>query len=308
LKNGETVSSMAYCPFKKSVVLGTSEGRILLVKTLGLNGFMMGNRTIYSSATTGAGIESEAAPVNVQYGLIDRIIEITSSREITRWRKFDRPTGIDVTRTSVGMFTTGVLWAGQDFGWWGDLSWAQTIPDGCRVAVQVRVAGTSDAVAGTAWRTFEETTSGTITKSLDELSTAGSYAQMRVLLESADASASPQVTALVLPFMAKHVSYFFTVKMVMEKGSNIRGGMLVGVSSAPANTDVRWGVADSASADWNDYVEVTPGKMFSLPEGFGDRIKVGAKMASYDDECYPSIDEFGLTFESSIDNILGRST
>jgi hypothetical protein len=305
LKNGEIITSMVYDDAKGFVLLGTSEGRILLVKKLGLNAFMMGNRTIYASVTGGAGIEIEAQPKNIRYGLMDRIFEITSGHQITRWKSFDNPSGIDVHTTNVGTFTTPVLWAGENFGWWGDISWSQVIPAGCRVVIQIRAGGSTEGVLSAVWKTFEETTSGNITKSLDEIAIAGSYAQVKVYLESPAATVNPQVSNLILPFLAKHVSYFFTVKMAMEKGTNIKGGMLVGLVSTPANTEVKWGVTNSPSVNWNDYIEVTPGKIFALPEGFGDRIKVGAKMIVYDNEVYPSIDEFALTFDSDIDNLIG---
>ena len=305
LKNGETVGAMMYDSARGVTLLGTSEGRILLVKRLGLNAYMMGNRTIYASATSGAGEELEAPSRNVSYGIMDRIVEITSEHEITRWKSFENPSGIDVVRTCVGTFTTPVLWAGENFGWWGTLSWSQVVPSGGRAVVQARMGGSEDGVLSSAWTTFEEGDSGSVTKSLDDLSTAGSYAQVRVHLESTSAAATPSVSNLVLPFFSRHVSYFFTVKMAMERGTGIRGGMLVGLVSTPPNTGVQWGVSNGATADWNDYVEVTPGKAFALPEGFGDRIKVGARMASYDDENYPSVDEFALTFDSDIDNLIG---
>lgn len=306
LKNGETVMSMMYDRPRGAVLVGTSDGRILIIRRLGMNAFMAGDRTIYASAIGPSGEESDAKHRNVRYGIIDRILEISSSHEIARWKKFENPTGIDSNKKSIGTFTTPVLWAGENFGWWGDLSWSQSLPDGCRVVVQARMAGSSDAVSSAKWMTLESDSSGMVVKSLDESSIAGSYAQIRVHLESPAGSDSPEVSTLILPFFTRHVSYFFTVKMSMHKGTDIRGGMLVGVVSMPENTDVKWGVANSASADWNDYVEVTPGKAFTLPEGFGDRIKVGARMVSYDDERYPSVDEFSLTFDSDVDNLIGR--
>jgi hypothetical protein len=147
-----------------------------------------------------------------------------------------------------------------------------------------------------------------MSKSLDDMSIAGAYAQVKVHLESPSTTDSPAVSALVLPYYARHVSYFFTVKTSLRKGTSIRGGMLVGAASVPENTEVKWGVANSASVDWNDYIEVQPGKVFSLPEGFGDRIRVGARMVAYDDERYPVIDEFALSFDSDIDNIVGGGT
>ena len=306
LKNNETIESMMHDDSRGVVLLGTSEGRILLVKTLELNAFMMGNRTIYASAIGGAGEESDAQPKNIRYGIIDRILEITSGYEIINWKSVDMPLGAESNGTSVGTFTTPILWAGENFGWWGDLSWSQVIPSGCRVVVQVRTGGSAEAVQNANWMTLEGVASGNVVKSLDYLSTAGGYGQIKVHLESPSMTASPSVSDLVLPFFSKHVSYFFTVKMVMKKGTGIKGGMLVATVSVPTNTDVKWGVTNSASVDWNDYVEVIPGEMFTLPAGFGDRIKVGARMVSYDDERYPSIDEFALTFDSDIDNVIGE--
>ena len=44
--------------------------------------------------------------------------------------------------------------------------------------------------------------------------------------------------------------------------------------------------------------------MFGLPDNFGDRLKVGAKMLVYDDENAPSVDEFSVAFDSDIDNLV----
>jgi hypothetical protein len=67
----------------------------------------------------------------------------------------------------------------------------------------------------------------------------------------------------------------------------------------PQNTEIRFGIAGTNTADWNDYTVVDPNKLFSL--GNLERMKVGIKMISYDDN-YPEVAEFSLLTGSELDN------
>jgi hypothetical protein len=197
------------------------------------------------------------------------------------------------------------MWAGEDFGWWGNATWTQTI-NGGRVVVAIRIASSEEGLLSAPWVTHESVASGAVIWPLDDMSAAGSYAQFRIVMESTVNNANPLVTGLVIPYYSRHASYFFMTKLAMTKGSDIKGGLLTAAVSVPKHTEVKWGVANSNTADWNNFLSITPDKLFELPDGFGNRMKIGAKLLSYDDERYPSIDEFAVSFDSNIDNLISK--
>jgi hypothetical protein len=306
MTDGEEVKTMFLDESSGAVLVGTSQGRILAIRSLASNAYLMGERTIYATRINGRGEESATSGVNVRYGLVDKVVELASDMSVTRWKDVVSPAGAESYSTVSGVFTTPVLWAGEDFGWWGDASWTQTVGSDSRVVVAIRVASSEEAVLSAPWKSMEMTTSGLQSWSLDEFSIAGSYAQARVILSSGVASDIPVVSGFVLPYYAKHASYFFLTKITMEKGTSIRGGLLTASVSVPRNTEVKWGVAPNNTADWNTFTRITPDKLFELSETFGDRLKVGVKMITYDDERTPSIDEFSVVFDSNVDNLVNK--
>jgi hypothetical protein len=71
----------------------------------------------------------------------------------------------------------------------------------------------------------------------------------------------------------------------------------------PKNTEIKFGIAGTNTSDWNDYSVVEMNKLFSL--GNLERIKIGIKMVSYD-ENVPEISEFSLLTGSEKDNKLNE--
>ena len=288
-----------------AILIGTSQGRILLVKNLSSTAYMTGDRTIYANTVDGNGVSSDTASMNIRYGLINKIVEMSSEMSVIRWKDVNQPSGAESVKTVSGVFTTPVMWAGEDFGWWGNASWTQTL-NGGRAIAAIRIASSEDGLLSVPWRTHESVESELVTWPLEDMSAAGGYAQFRVVLESEISETSPVVSGLVIPYYAKHASYFFLTKLTMTKGSGIKGGLITAAVSVPKHTEVKWGVSNSNSASWNDFMPVTLDKLFELSESFGDRLKVGAKLLAYDDERYPSIDEFAVAFDSNIDNLINR--
>ena len=306
LSGEENVKSMFLDPLTNAVLVGTSQGRILLIKQLASNAYLSGKRTIYSSIENCNSGEAPVASVDIQYRLANHIIALTDTMEIANLKSVNCPLGAESYSKVSGIFTTPVLWAGEDFGWWSNLSWVQNLSLNSRVVLAIRIAGTAQALLSTSWTTYESTTSGTQSWSIDDLSMAGGYAQIKIILESSVLSDSPKISALVLPYQAKHASYFFVTKIVMTKGTSIQGGLLTASVSTPRNTEIKWGIANNPSSNWNDFINITPDKLFTLPHNFGDRMKLGVKMLSYDNERYPSIDEFAIAFDANIDNLINK--
>lgn len=307
LKNEEEISSLFYDEVSNRILVGTSQGRILIVKQLASNMYLMGNRSIYAQTTSCYGDASPMAVVNLKYGLKNKIIELTDTMEIVRWKSVNYPAGAESFGTVSGIFTTPILWAGEDFGWWGNTVWNQTVESGGRVLVAIRVAGSEDAILSAPWNTYESSDSGEITWSLDNFSIAGSYAQAKIILQSSLNGLSPVVSNFVIPYYSKHASYFFVTKITMKKGSAIKGGLLTASVSAPPNTEIKWGITGGNSSSWNDYSPVYPDKLFQILNNPAERIKIGAKLLSYDNENYPTIDEFAVAFDADIDNLINQT-
>ena len=305
LKNGEAVKTMFYDGSTGVVLVGTSLGRILMVKNIGANAYAAGNRTVYVSTSNGLGEESSPATSNVQYELIDRVLELTSGFEVVNLKEYPQPFGAEKIETVSGIFTTPVLWSGEDFGWWGDLGWTQFIPSGCRVVVAARMASSGNALSSSPWTSMEFETSGNKSWSMDGMSSNGGYAQIKIIMTSTS-TASPSVSDLVLPYKTAHASYFFVTKLAMDKGTPIKGGLLTSSVTVPVNTVVKTGVVNSNTSDWTKYTEVEGGKLFELPDDFGHRIKVGVKFISYDDVHYPVMDEFSVAFDADTDNLINH--
>jgi len=306
LNNQEEIRSLFCDPVSSSVIIGTSQGRILVVNQLSSNAYMAGNRTIYASCKNCNGDKTSESYVNIKYGLKDKLIELTDSMTITRWKSIRGISSVEGYSKVSGIFTTPILYAGEDFGWWENMSWTQEVSENNRVVIAIRVASSEENLLKSTWITNEEISSGAKTWNLDKFSASGSYAQIKIVLESEISSDNPSVSNLILPYKARHASYFFTTKLSMTKGTSIRGGLLTASVLIPRNTEVKWGVS-SGSSNWNDFTQITPNKLFELPEDFGDRLKVAAKMISYDNVRYPTINEFSVAFDSDIDNLIGKN-
>jgi len=305
LNNEEEIRSLFCDPTSGSVLVGTSQGRILLINQLSSNAYLSGNRTIYASRKNCRKEESEISHINIKYGLRDRIAELANKMVITELKSVSNLSSVEKYTKISGIFTTPVLWAGEDFGWWDNMSWNQIVSGNSRAVMAIRVATSEENLLNSAWITNEEITSGAKIWNLDRFSAMGSYAQIKIVLESDIESENPTISNLILPYYSKHASYFFTTKLSMTKGTSIKGGLLTASVSVPRNTEIKWGVSNG-STDWNDVIPVTLDKLFTLPDNFGDRLRIGAKLFVYDNERYPTIDEFSIAFDSDIDNLINK--
>ena len=87
----------------------------------------------------------------------------------------------------------------------------------------------------------------------------------------------------------------------MERDSNVKTGLMVANITEPQNTEIKFGVANENSSDWNDYTVVETDRFFDL-DNF-ESVKVGIKMISYSDEI-PEVAEFAFISGAEIDNII----
>jgi hypothetical protein len=93
--------------------------------------------------------------------------------------------------------------------------------------------------------------------------------------------------------------YFFTNKIRID-GSRFGEAILTveAGSTTPKMTEIRFAFGPGESTDWKDYVPVDIGRMASVPDAWGKRMRVGIRMSSLDTESVPVVHGFALEFES----------
>jgi hypothetical protein len=293
LRGDAEIRSLHYDPSKGVVLVGTSDGRIIAIDSFASTGFLTGARSVSGQFMDGFGNVSDAAWSNITYCLHNKILEVASDRSILDWKSVSKPFSAESAERISGIFTSPVLWGGDDFVRWDNLVWSQALPAGSSVRVGVRVGETPESVLGKGWSYFSGDGAG-VTRSLDGFNLVGSYMQIQVTMDTEAENVTPMVSSLSVTYETKFAVYFFTVKMVMEKGTNINSGLITGHMTIPQNTEVKFGIAKSNTADWHDYVNVDLDKVFEVPPDFKDRMKVGIKFVSYSPSAYPVVDEFAI--------------
>jgi hypothetical protein len=307
LYNGAKVACLAYDQTRGAMFVGTTDGRIIRVDAIASTGYLTGDRSVYAQAVDGFGNLSAINWSNIFYGLRNKILAVSEAKTPLIWRTIARPFSAEPTDRVIGTFTSPVMWAGKDLGWWKTLYWTQQIAPDTSAKVGVRVAETADKVLGADWRFVEaDATDLSATRSLDPFNMKGQYMQVSVIMSSEARSVSPAVTSLVVSYETKFAVYFFTTKFKLEKSSNLTSALMTGHVSAPKATEVKYGLTNSNSADWNDYTEIELDRLAKMPDGFGDKFKVGVKLVSYSDADYPVVDEFAVSVESQKKNLINK--
>ena len=298
--SGEQITSLFYDGDRGIALVGLNSGRILKVSALASTAYSAGSRRLYVQARDSFGNLSGVASTSITYALWKAVLHVAStkaeitSKSVDAWGAFK---GEVVSAT----FTTPALFAGKDFERWHSVAWEQVIGGG-EVTVSVRTATTSAGLLSADWRVFREAASGSFLETLDDICQNGPYVQAKV--EMRTSSSSPSVGSLGIAYGAKHASYFFTTKLILERGSNASSGLLTASATVPANTEVIYGVASSNTTDWEDYQVIEADKLFSMPAA--DRIKIGIKMVSYDASSAPEVDEFAIEVGAEKDNLFNR--
>jgi hypothetical protein len=291
-----------------SVLVGLSDGRILQMTHLAANAFLTGRRSAQARFTDGFGNSSAFAVRNLLYRLHRQVARVNVDKELVQTRSARLPASAAGKDRAVAVFTTPVLYAGEDFGRWQELRWREQVPSGGRLQMALRTAASTGATASAPWTYFasraqdssESSASDTsdpwetVVHSLDGLAAGTPYLQMRATLETAVAGLSPALWELTVSYRAKFAVYFFSRRFSLQRGAKPDGGLLTAQIVAPTHTEVKFGLSEGNSADWNDYQVIAPDRLFSLGEEFRHHFKVGIKLISYEEDAHAVVDEFAL--------------
>jgi len=131
--------------------------------------------------------------------------------------------------------------------------------------------------------------------------------QFKVELETDSAFVNPIVSEFIITYAAKHAVFFFTRKIKIDRTTNLDNIILTANYSEPENTEIRFGLANSNTANWQDYKIVNLDELITLPSNWGSILKVGIKLSSYSDTKYPVIQEFAFLLGTDSDNKLNET-
>jgi len=306
LRGDAEIQSLHYDSDKNVILIGVSDGRIIMMNSFASTAFLTGARSVYGRFWDGFANVSDVAWSNITYAIHNRILEVAENRSLLGWKAVSKPFAAESAERVSGVFTSPVLWGGEDFVRWNDLTWAQSVLSNTSVKVAIRVANSIDDVLSSDWMFFSGD-GASVTRSLDKFNLSGAYIQVQVTMDTEVEDVTPVVSSLSLSYETKFAVYFFTVKMVMEKGTNINAGLVTGHMTIPQNTEVKFGIAKSNTANWHDYVGVDLDKAFEVPQDFKDRMKIGIKFVSYSPSAYPVVDEFAVAFSGDKYNKLNKA-
>ena len=309
LYNGETIEAVFNDPDHKAVLIGTSFGRIIKMTSLASTAYLTGERSVFAQFVDGFGFVPPVKWSNLFYALQNMVVELTEKKVPTKWTEVVKSFSATKIDKVTGIFTSPIMWGGDDLGWWTNIMWSQDSKTSGDVKVAVRVAESPNAIIVAPWKTFPSVSGlSSVTKNLDYFNSKGSYLQLRVHLISEIRDTTPKMSNLTVSYETKHAVYFFTTKFKMSKGTLLDSGMITGHMSIPKKTEVKFGLASTNSADWNDYTIVTPDRLFEFPDSFTSRFKVGIKFMSYSDSSFPVVDEFAVTVGANDGVLLNKES
>jgi hypothetical protein len=290
------------------VIFGTFNGRILYANKAVINAYLTGNRKVYAEVKNGFGIISDTAEVPVFYALYNKIVEISEDKEVVKY-KFVKDASAIMTDRLIGTFLSPIINVKENLGFWKQLIWQETKPTNTEILICIRSANTLDELKLLPWdycfisRDSDHLygSTGYIIRDLTNIDLKGKYLQFKVEMTTDTKNISPHLINLSITYSTSFAVYFFTTKFALENDSNAKSGLLIANMTQPVNTEVKFGIVNTNSVDWNDYTVIEPDKFFSL-QNF-DNIKVGIKMISYDYNI-PSVAEFALMSGGDKDNLL----
>jgi hypothetical protein len=225
--------------------------------------------------------------------LRNAILKIDESGSVLSTWKVNCPYSASETSDIQGVFTSVPLWAGEDFIFWKEIMWDVSNPTGTKTILQVRSASTKEELEFSGWKTFEAS-SGQHFENLDMLGIKNAWLQLRCVLNTSSKNISPSVARVTVVYRTKFSVYFYTTKFVMKKGVDLETGLLVANMEVPRNTEVKIGISDKNTNEWDGYQIINPDEAFIINEKKSERIKIGFKLISNSSDTYATIDEFAL--------------
>ena len=287
----ETITSISKDDYYSQILLGTSNGRVLSTNSAKLNAYATGNRHIFACTKNEYGIRSGTATANVMYSLYNRLIEVSSSKTVEKW-KFSRMAAISTNESITGVFISPVLTVKNDFGMWKTLIWEETKSGNSSIKIFLKAAKSISELYAKDWEFGFESTeleSGVITRTLNNINLDGNYLQIKVEMESDNSSS--MLSKIMVEYSVKNASYFFTTNFQMDSQEVATRGFVTANITRPVNTEVLFGITNKNTADWNEYTVVNQDTFFDI-DNFSN-LKIGVKLVSYD-ESLPVVSEFSL--------------
>lgn len=301
----ERITATFFDADTNALLVGLSDGRIVMGRGLTDNAFLTGSRDVSAVATDYFGNPSHRGVEKMVFGLCDAILEVAASKRLLAWKSVSRPFSAERVQDIRATFLTPVLDAGRDFVRWDTVAWRQDVVSGGSVVVSVRCGADSGAVSAAPWVSWT-TDDADASFSLDAFNPTGRMIQARVEMLSSSA-ASTSMGSLSLGYHKLRAAYFFTTKFSLEKGTDARRGLLTCGMTKPQNSEISFGVSKSNSGDWRDYVEVPVGQAFDVPSPGVDSVKVGIRLVPYDAVAVPEVDEFAVMIGGEKDNLLNKT-
>ena len=288
----EYITKMEKDPYYGGILIATSEGRIIHCDTTKFNAYFTGDRTIYANAMDGMGY-SNVATTSLTYALYNKIAEINSDKEIVTYT-FAKDASAIKTDDIKAVLIGEPIYVKEDLGLWKELLWSETKLEGTEIVISIRSANSVDELNIAPWKNSFRSLDGEIgiiTRDLTEFNIHGSYLQIKVEMKTSKSDVTPSVTDITLKYSTKQATYFYSTKFSLKNDADAKRGLMVANISQPKNTEVKFGVNNTNSNDWNDYQIVDPNKLFELDNW--ENIKVGIKLMAYD-ENIPSVSGFAL--------------
>jgi hypothetical protein len=301
----EFITDIIKATDSETIIISTTNGRILSCGTEIIRAYLTGQRTIYANVLDGFENESNTFSTDVTYALYKKIAEVNSNKVIEKW-KFASPTSAIVTEKINGVFISPIMHVKEDFGFWKELIWQEEKPSDTDIVISLRASTSYDDILSKKWQySFKSNNGedGIITRYLNDIALSGQYIQVKVDMFTNKKSVSPVVSTITLKYSTKQASYFFTTKFSLgQETTGSDNGIMVAKITEPINTEVKFGISNKESSNWKDYTVIEPDKIFSVENM--SNVKVGIKFISYD-ESIPEVAEFSMLLGSDSKKVLG---
>lgn len=276
----------------------TSKGRILHSDGVDVNAYLTGNRKLTAKAIDGFGRESDDFQTELIYSLHDQIVEVNEDKEVEKFH-FTEGTYAQKIDEIKATFVSPVIFVKNDFGIWKSIVWTENKDENTDILVCVRNGRTPTELANSDWdhcfisrdsdNNYVQT--GSITRDLSKYDFKGQYMQIKVVMTSQEQDITPYMSNISLIYTTSFASYFFTVRFSLDKGTELDNVLCVADITKPTNTEVKIGVSDKDSADWDDYSIISLDELNKIE--LQDGIKVGMRLISYEDSV-PEVANFAL--------------
>lgn len=310
--NQGQISVVKYVHGNGSLFVATDQGKINKITGLPLSTFGTGLTEVYSQILNGDGDLSSLTYDYVYYDLYRSVVSVFAD-EFEIVKENINSYGINKSDKVTGVYISDVLVADEDFGFWKNITWTQSV-SGARVVIALKVAESESELLRMDWQYYIEEPlqygsvggSSVFSKSLDRFNLKGRFLQFKVIFETTSAFSVPFVSELIVSYGSKSSVLFFTRKFKITRGDNIDNIILTATYSEPQKTELRFGIINSNSTNWPDYRIVDLNELVSLPSNWGNMIKVGIKFSSYSESQYATVQEFAFLIGSKTETNLNE--